>query len=182
MGHIESLQFLFSQGIKAKIILCLSLQVKTRISRLGGYGQSLISRARLIARCSSYYCEITLLPRFIGHWASLSSFSFRSQIPTHVSWSLDGSLLAVSLGSHVVIYDPVSTTVGQVLTWPECPLVSAAHFVGQNSRYLAVHGVRDVVVWDLVMQCCKLCRISFTRWRSLIKVVSAMASQDLLGD
>ncbi|KAH9942941.1 WD40 repeat-like protein [Amylocystis lapponica] len=65
-------------------------------------------------------------------WVARSTFRFRSEIPTHVSWSPDGSLFAVSVGL--------------------IKAVSSARFVGRNGRYLAVTGVRDLMLWDLVTQ------------------------------
>ncbi|KAK0456061.1 WD40-repeat-containing domain protein [Armillaria borealis] len=85
-------------------------------------------------------------------WAVRSTFSFRSQTPTSVSWALDASLLAVSLGIYIVLYDPITCTSQRILTTPECPEVSSNYFVGTSGRYLAVVGGHDVALWDLVLQ------------------------------
>jgi len=85
-------------------------------------------------------------------WVARSTYSFRSEIPKHVSWSSDGSVLCVSFGSHVALFDPVTNALHQILTSPHCKEVSSAFFVGQSSRYLAVVGARDVLLWDLVAQ------------------------------
>lgn len=81
-----------------------------------------------------------------------STFSFRSQTPTSVSWAPDASLLAVSLGIYIVLYDPITCTSQRILTTPECPEVSSNYFVGTSGRYLAVVGGHDVALWDLVLQ------------------------------
>ncbi|KAL7285467.1 hypothetical protein ACG7TL_000564 [Trametes sanguinea] len=86
-------------------------------------------------------------------WVARSSLRFREEIPSDVSWSPDGSLLAVSVGSHVAIYDPETNALMQVLTAPECATVSSAQFVGSTGRYVVVSGPRDVLLWDLVSQC-----------------------------
>ncbi|KAG7452299.1 WD40 repeat-like protein [Guyanagaster necrorhizus] len=85
-------------------------------------------------------------------WAVRSTFSFRSQTPTCVSWAPDASLLAVSLGIYIVLYDPITCTSHRILTTPECPEVSSNFFVGTSGRYLAVVGGHDLALWDLVLQ------------------------------
>ncbi|KAK0233628.1 WD40-repeat-containing domain protein [Armillaria fumosa] len=85
-------------------------------------------------------------------WAVRSTFSFRSQTPTSVSWAPDASLLAVSLGICIVLYDPLTCISQRILTTPECPKVSSNYFVGTSGRYLAVVGGHDVALWDLVLQ------------------------------
>ncbi|KAI0756804.1 WD40 repeat-like protein [Daedaleopsis nitida] len=85
-------------------------------------------------------------------WVARSTLRFRAEVPTSVSWSPDGSLLAVSVGSHVAIYEPDTNALCQVLTCPDCATVSSLQFVGSSGRYLAVSGPRDVLLWDLVYQ------------------------------
>lgn len=92
----------------------------------------------------------------VEFWVARSALRFRTEIPTDVSWSPDGSLLAVSVGSHVAVYEPDTNALCQVLTCPDCTAVSSVHFVGSSGRYLAVSGPRDVLLWDLVFQSCKL--------------------------
>lgn len=86
------------------------------------------------------------------YWVLLSTFRFRAEIPTHISWASDSSLLAVSLGAYVTIYDPTTTNICQILTWPECKFILSAHFIGRGSRFLVVHGTRDIILWDLVIR------------------------------
>ncbi|KAI0931755.1 hypothetical protein AcW1_000923 [Taiwanofungus camphoratus] len=83
-------------------------------------------------------------------WVTRSTFRFRSEIPTHISWSSDGSLFAIVLGPYVALYDPRTNALYHTLVYPECKQLSSAHFVGQDSRYLAAVGPRHVVLWDLV--------------------------------
>lgn len=85
-------------------------------------------------------------------WTSRSSFSLRSDIPRHTSWSHDGSLLAIPIGSSVVIYDPNTNSVQQSFVLQECRQPSEAHFIGRSGRYLAVMGGVDLVVWDVLSQ------------------------------
>ncbi|KAI0652052.1 WD40 repeat-like protein [Trametes meyenii] len=83
-------------------------------------------------------------------WVARSTLRFRDETPSDVSWSPDGSLLAVSVGSHVAIYDPDTNALCQVFTSPECTTVRSAQFVGSSGRYMVVSGLRDVLLWDLV--------------------------------
>ena len=75
-------------------------------------------------------------------------------MPTHVSWSADGSLFAVSVGPHVALYDGNTNALHQVLTCSDCQHATSAHFVGTSSRYIAVVGHNDVMVWDLLTRSC----------------------------
>ncbi|KIK94037.1 hypothetical protein PAXRUDRAFT_12297 [Paxillus rubicundulus Ve08.2h10] len=85
-------------------------------------------------------------------WTSRSSFGLRSDIPRHASWSQDGSVLAVANGSSVVLHDPTTNAVQQSFICQECREPSQVHFIGPSGRYLAVIGVVDLVVWDVVTQ------------------------------
>ncbi|KAJ3775149.1 WD40 repeat-like protein [Lentinula raphanica] len=86
-----------------------------------------------------------------GFWLARSCISFPNEIPTHVSWSPDGSLLAVSLGAYVMLYDALTNVHRTTFTSPECLHACTTYFVGQG-RYLAVQGKREVLLWDLVSQ------------------------------
>ncbi|KAF7971392.1 hypothetical protein HWV62_21226 [Athelia sp. TMB] len=85
-------------------------------------------------------------------WVPRSSFTFRGEQPTHVSWSLDGSLFSVAMGPSVNLYDAATNTLRRVLTSPDCNATSSAHFIGRSGRYLAVVGLWDVILWDLSAQ------------------------------
>jgi NET1-associated nuclear protein 1 (U3 small nucleolar RNA-associated protein 17) len=79
-----------------------------------------------------------------------STLSFRQEIPKHVAWSSDGSILAVSAGPYVALYDPLTNALIQALTTPECDRILSCHFVGSSNRYLAARGQFDVILWDLL--------------------------------
>nr|BCB28856.1 WD40 repeat-like protein [Mycoleptodonoides aitchisonii] len=85
-------------------------------------------------------------------WVARSTFRFRTELPSDVSWSPDGSLLAVSLGPHVALYDPLTNVLCQTLTCSDCSNTRSVQFIGLSGRYLAVAGHRDVLLWDLVTQ------------------------------
>ncbi|KAI0347808.1 WD40 repeat-like protein [Trametopsis cervina] len=85
-----------------------------------------------------------------SYWVARSTVQFRSEIPTHSSWSQDGSLLSVSLGPYVVLYDPNTMLAVKTLTCPECEVVTSTHFVGKSGRYIVIRGQTDLVLWDLV--------------------------------
>ncbi|KAJ7631055.1 WD40 repeat-like protein [Roridomyces roridus] len=85
-------------------------------------------------------------------WVARSSFNFQNEIPSHVSWSPDGSLLAVTLPHRTVLFDPSTNLVRHTLASPECGDFKASHFIGKAGRYLAVAGPVDLVLWDLVDQ------------------------------
>ncbi|KAA1467968.1 WD40 repeat-like protein [Dentipellis sp. KUC8613] len=85
-------------------------------------------------------------------WVARSSLKFREEVPRHVSWSPDGSLLAVALGPYIVLYEPASNTLVQTLTTPECNQLSSVHFIGTAGRYLAAVSLFDIFLWDLVSQ------------------------------
>ncbi|OCH94693.1 WD40 repeat-like protein [Obba rivulosa] len=131
--HVTSLAF--TPGMQSKDTLFL---VST-----GGDGQIKTWRIRSVRTKSGETDDF---------WVVRSNYSFRSEIPRHVSWSMDGSVLCVSFGSHVTLFDPIANSLHQVLTSPQCKEVSSAFFIGHSSRYLAVVGTRDVLLWDLVLQ------------------------------
>ncbi|KAH9944212.1 WD40 repeat-like protein [Epithele typhae] len=85
-------------------------------------------------------------------WVARSTFRFRTETPSDIAWSPDGSLLAVCVGAHVAIYESETNTLCQVLTCPDCPSTTSVHFVGRSGRYLVVGGPRDIQLWDLVFQ------------------------------
>ncbi|KAJ3787132.1 WD40-repeat-containing domain protein [Lentinula aff. detonsa] len=102
-----------------------------------------------------------------GFWVARSSVSFRNEIPSHVSWSPDGSLLAVTLGAYVSLYDALTNIHRTTFTSPECSCVYTAHFIGQG-RFLAVQGKLELVLWDTVS--CSV-RWSFTSPYPIYNVV-----------
>uniref|UniRef100_A0A0W0FAU9 Putative WD40 repeat-like protein n=1 Tax=Moniliophthora roreri TaxID=221103 RepID=A0A0W0FAU9_MONRR len=84
-------------------------------------------------------------------WIARSSLAFRSLVPTSATWSPDGTLLAVCLGSQVSLYDPQTNVLICTFTSPELTSSKSAHFLGRG-RFLAVLGGKEVVIWDVVLQ------------------------------
>ncbi|KAJ7492469.1 WD40 repeat-like protein [Mycena latifolia] len=85
-------------------------------------------------------------------WVARSTCNFQSESPSHVSWSPDASLLAITLPNRIALFSPSTNLLRHTLASPECGAVQAAHFIGKAGRYLAVVGVVDLVLWDLVDQ------------------------------
>jgi NET1-associated nuclear protein 1 (U3 small nucleolar RNA-associated protein 17) len=90
-------------------------------------------------------------------WVARSRLTFKREIPWSISWSPDGSLLAVGFGTYVAIYDPPSNALIRTFATSELRgPVRSVHFLGHEGRFLAVAGRSDVVLWDLVTQKGKL--------------------------
>ncbi|KAG7099626.1 hypothetical protein E1B28_001454 [Marasmius oreades] len=83
-------------------------------------------------------------------WISRSSLTFRSKVPSSVTWSPDGTLLAVCLENQVSVYDPYTSVLRCTLTSPEFTAAKSAHYLGRG-RYLAVIGSNELVIWDIVL-------------------------------
>jgi len=90
-------------------------------------------------------------------WVLRAILNFRSEIPGSVAWCPDTSLFAVSVGSHVALYDPLSRSLRQTLTSPDCLNIQSTHFVGPNGRYLLTVGAKSLVVWDIILGSGKSC-------------------------
>ena len=81
--------------------------------------------------------------------SSRSRLTFKQEIPWSISWSPDGSLLAVGFGTYVAIYDPPSNALIRTFSTSELRgPVRSVHFLGHEGRFLAVAGRSDVVLWD----------------------------------
>lgn len=94
-------------------------------------------------------------------WVARSRLTFKREIPWSISWSPDGSLLAVGFGAYVAIYDPPSNALIRTFTTAELRgPIRSVHFLGHEGRFLAVAGRSDVVLWDLVTQKGKLLMVS----------------------
>ncbi|KAI9512508.1 WD40 repeat-like protein [Russula earlei] len=80
-------------------------------------------------------------------WVARSRLTFKREIPWSISWSPDSSLLAVGFGAYTTIFDPI-------LSLLRSSVVESiqVHFLGRDGRFLAVNGLSDVVLWDLVTQ------------------------------
>lgn len=98
---------------------------------------------------------IEMIP--VVFWVARSSVTFKREIPWTVSWSPDGSLLAVGFGACVAIYDPPSNALIRAVVTSELPgRIRFVQFLGSEGRFLVVAGRSDVVLWDLVTQKGKL--------------------------
>ncbi|KAF8260748.1 hypothetical protein EI94DRAFT_878515 [Lactarius quietus] len=86
-------------------------------------------------------------------WVARSSLTFKREIPRSISWSPDGSLLAVAFGTYIAIYDPSSNALIRAFAASELRgRIRSVSFLGNDGRFLAVTGLSDVVLWDLVEQ------------------------------
>ncbi|WFD20060.1 NET1-associated nuclear protein 1 [Malassezia caprae] len=86
-------------------------------------------------------------------WVCRSSFAYRDTTPQNVTWAPDGSLLAVSQGPFITLWDPHTLVMQAHLSSPDLKQVSSSLFVGRKGRYLAVLGSQArLLVWDLVFE------------------------------
>ncbi|KAJ7293732.1 WD40 repeat-like protein [Mycena rebaudengoi] len=85
-------------------------------------------------------------------WVARSTLNLVSESPSHVSWSPDASLLAITLPYRVALYNPSTNLLRETLASPECGQINSAYFIGKAGRYLVVVGETDLVLWDLVAQ------------------------------
>ncbi|KAF7303325.1 WD40 repeat-like protein [Mycena kentingensis (nom. inval.)] len=83
-------------------------------------------------------------------WIVRSSYNVQNGPPLLVSWSPDGSLLAVTLPRKVMLFAPSTNQPVHTLAYPECSRFESTNFVGKGGRYIAVAGETDVLLWDLV--------------------------------
>jgi WD40 repeat protein len=86
----------------------------------------------------------------VDTWASYSTLTYRSEVPTSISWSPDSSLFAVAMGAYVVLFDAVSASVRQSLTSPSCTKVQSVRFIGAGGCHLLAVGENMLVLWDLI--------------------------------
>ncbi|KAJ8084468.1 NET1-associated nuclear protein 1 [Marasmius tenuissimus] len=101
------------------------------------------------------------------YWISRSSLAFRSQLPTSVAWSPDGTVLSVCLRDQVAMYDPQTNVLRCILTSPESTVINSAHFLARG-RYLAVVGESELVIWDVVFQTVRWTRVTKAPITSLL--------------
>lgn len=87
------------------------------------------------------------------YWSARSIFKYKTSLPVDAAWSTDknGSLLAVTHGDVVTLWESSSNSMMKVLSCPEMERVKSVKFVGKGGRYLALLTLHHVVVWDLVM-------------------------------
>lgn len=84
------------------------------------------------------------------YWTPRSIFGYRNLPASQARWSPDGSLLLVSFGSFLTLWEPSSNTLAAALSCPELRRGSRMEFVGKSGRYVAMSSGKTVAVWDLV--------------------------------
>lgn len=86
-------------------------------------------------------------------WVCRSSFAYRDTTPQHIVWAPDGSLMAVSQGPFITLWDPHTLVMQAHLSSPDIKHVSSCQFVGRQGRYLAaLSSQARLLVWDLVFE------------------------------
>jgi NET1-associated nuclear protein 1 (U3 small nucleolar RNA-associated protein 17) len=103
------------------------------------------------------------LTNYLDFWIHRSTVAFRAMTPLDVSWSADGSILAVTFNACVALYDATSNALRSVVTSSECRSLTNARFVGSAGRYLLLAADRDLVLWDLVHQTSKSIRLTLSK-------------------
>ncbi|KNZ77003.1 WD repeat-containing protein 75 [Termitomyces sp. J132] len=101
-------------------------------------------------------------------WVARSTSGFRSEVPHSAAWSQDASLLAITFGPYVALYDSMTNDLYQTLVSPKGNTNRSAHFLGKEGRYLVVAGEHSVTLWDLITQ---TVRWSYKALLSIIQVV-----------
>lgn len=77
-----------------------------------------------------------------------TTLEYHSEKPRFVSWSHDGSLLAVCFESCVVVYETSVYALLQVLTSSECTNPQSVYFIGGSN--LLVQGGTKIVLWNIL--------------------------------
>ncbi|KAG9047512.1 hypothetical protein FS837_002097 [Tulasnella sp. UAMH 9824] len=84
-------------------------------------------------------------------WVNRATLTYREEPPLHLSFSPDGSVLAVAHGSYVTLWDGQSHALLYAISSLPFRKVNTVHFVGSNGRYLVVSGdSKDAIVWDVL--------------------------------
>ncbi|KAF8216066.1 WD40 repeat-like protein [Mycena galopus ATCC 62051] len=101
-------------------------------------------------------------------WVARSTLSLQNESLSHISWSPDASLLAITLPTRVALLDPSTNHLRHSVSFPELGPINDACFIGKAGRYLAVVGAVDLVLWDLVEQRVRWHHKSSSSIRSLV--------------
>ncbi|KIO25200.1 hypothetical protein M407DRAFT_25424 [Tulasnella calospora MUT 4182] len=84
-------------------------------------------------------------------WVNRATLTYREETPSHLSFSPDGSVLAVAHGSYVTLWDGQTHALLYAVSSLPFRKVNIVHFVGTNGRYLVVSGdSKDAIVWDVL--------------------------------
>ncbi|KAG8938511.1 hypothetical protein FRC00_014729, partial [Tulasnella sp. 408] len=84
-------------------------------------------------------------------WVNRATLTYREEAPLDLSFSPDGSVLAVAHGSYVTLWDGQTHALLYAMSSLPFRKVKTVHFVGTNGRYLVVSGdSKDAIVWDVL--------------------------------
>ncbi|KAL7752163.1 NET1-associated nuclear protein 1 [Sorochytrium milnesiophthora] len=83
-------------------------------------------------------------------WRCRSSGYFRDLAPESVAWSDDGSLLAVSFGHMITLWDPATMSLQHVLSVPTYARVRRLAFGSAKCPYLLSATSGGIYVWNLL--------------------------------
>nr|GAT59004.1 WD40 repeat-like protein [Mycena chlorophos] len=83
-------------------------------------------------------------------WVARSTYNVHDESPSDVSWSPDGSLLAVTTPQQVALLAPLTNELLHTLAYPEGGQFNSSHFIGKGGQYVAVAGENEVLLWDLI--------------------------------
>lgn len=82
-------------------------------------------------------------------WTCRSNGMYRNYVPTQAAFSTDGSILAVSFGSHITLWDPQQNSIQRVLVQPVAEDIQRLHFIGDSPFVVAV-SQNYFCVWNLL--------------------------------
>lgn len=80
-----------------------------------------------------------------------ATLTYREETPLHLSFSPDGSVLAVAHGPYITLWDGQTHALLYAVSSLPFRKVNTVHFVGTNGRYVVVSGdSKDLIVWDVL--------------------------------
>ena len=101
-----------------------------------------------------------LYPSQLAHsslvfWAQTTELETRSQSPGRLTFSPDGSLLAVAHPAFITLHNASSAdlTLMDTVSCSEVRSISKITFVGERGRWLACVGQHELVLWDVIRSC-----------------------------
>ncbi|OBZ86761.1 WD repeat-containing protein 75 [Choanephora cucurbitarum] len=83
-------------------------------------------------------------------WICRSVGVYRDSAPSAVSFSEDGSILAVAFGQAITIWDPYLNSIQAVLAQPNPEDIEQLNFLGDPSPFLVVKSKSHLYVWNLL--------------------------------
>ncbi|KDN37155.1 WD40 repeat-like protein [Tilletiaria anomala UBC 951] len=85
-------------------------------------------------------------------WSLSSVFSYRGNVAREISFSPDGTLLAVAHGTAVTIWDLTSNAMRLAFVLPDVKSFYHVCIGGRRGRFVAASGGKIAIVWDLITQ------------------------------